>query len=260
MIAVKSRSELELMKKAGEITATALKLVEEAIKPGVTTGELNQIAEEYVLSLGAVPLFKGVECPVSGGLDFPGTLCVSVNEEIIHGIPGLRQLKDGDIISVDMGVSYEGFCGDAARTFPVGTVSEEALRLIQVTRECFFEGMKAAVKGNRIVDISRAVQQHAQKNGFSVVREYVGHGIGRELWEAPQIPNYVTLQRGPRLEPGMTLAIEPMINQGVYDIRILNDKWTVVTADGKLSAHYENTIAVTEDEPFILTKLRGEVF
>ncbi len=260
MITIKSRSELEVMEKAGEITATALKLVEEATKPGVTTRELDLIAEKYVLSQGAIPLFKGVECSFSGGPDFPGTICVSVNEEIIHGIPGLRQLKDGDIISVDMGVSYEGLCSDAARTFPVGDVSEEALRLIQVTKQSFFEGMKAAVKGNRIVDISRAVQQYAEKNGFSVVREYVGHGIGRQLWETPQIPNYVTRQRGPRLEPGMTLAIEPMINQGVCDIRILDDKWTVVTADGKLSAHYENTIVVTEDEPLIMTKLRGEIF
>lgn len=260
MISIKSKSELELMRRAGEIVATALKLVEEAVKPGVTTLELDRIAEKYVLSQNAIPLFKGVPCSVRGGMDFPGTICASVNDEVIHGIPGLRELKDGDIISIDMGASCEGFCGDAARTFPVGNVSPEAQRLIQVTQQSFFEGIKYAIKGNRIVDISRAIQQYAEENEFSVVREYVGHGIGKELWEPPQIPNYATRERGPRLEPGMTLAIEPMINQGVYNIRILNDKWTVVTADGKYSAHYENTIAVTDNEPIIMTKLRGEIF
>lgn len=258
MISIKSKSELESMREACEIVAIALKLVEEAVRPGVTTMELDRIAEKYVLSQNAIPLFKGVQCPIRGGKDFPGTICASVNNEVIHGIPGLRELKNGDIISVDMGASFGGFCGDAARTFPVGTVSEEALKLIQVTEQSFYEGIRFANKGNRIVDISRAIQQYAEKNGFSVVRDYVGHGIGRELWEPPQIPNYATRERGARLEPGMTLAIEPMINQGVLDVKVLNDKWTVVTADGKLSAHYENTIAITEDEPFIMTKLRGE--
>jgi methionyl aminopeptidase len=258
MIYIKSKSELELMRRAGEITATALKLVEEAVKPGVTTGELDRIAEKYVLSQKALPLFKGVPCAIEGGIDFPGTICASVNDEVIHGIPGLRQLKDGDIISVDIGVSFDGFCSDAARTFPVGNVSEEAMRLIRATEQSFYEGIKYAIKGNRIVDISRAVHQYVESQGFSVVRDFVGHGIGREMWESPQVPNFVTRGRGPRLEPGMTLAIEPMVNQGEHYIKILNDKWTVVTADGKLSAHYENTIAITDDEPLIMTKLRGE--
>jgi len=258
MITIKSGSELKKMQVACEIVATALKLVEEAVRPGITTLELDRIAEEYILKQKAVPLFKGVPCPVKGGPDFPGTICASVNDEVIHGIPGLRELKDGDIISVDMGASFDGYCADAARTFPVGRISDEARRLIEVTEQSFYEGIKFAVKGNRISDISRAIQQYAESCGFSVVRDYVGHGIGKELWEPPQIPNYVTRERGPRLEPGMTLAIEPMINQGVYNVKILNDKWTVVTADGKLSAHYENTIAVTDGEPIIMTKLRGE--
>jgi methionyl aminopeptidase len=258
MIFIKSKRELELMKKAGEILAAALKLVEEAVKPGVTTGELDSIAEKYVLSRKAVPLFKGVPCAIEGGIDFPGTICASVNDEVIHGIPGLRQLKDGDIISIDIGVSFGGYCSDAARTFPVGNVSDEAIRLIRTTEQSFYEGIKYAVKGNRIADISRAIQQYVESKGFSVVRDFVGHGIGREMWESPQVPNFVTRERGPRLEPGMTLAIEPMVNQGRHYIKILDDKWTVVTADGKLSAHYENTIAITEGEPLIMTKLRGE--
>jgi methionyl aminopeptidase len=258
MIFIKSKSELELMKRAGEIVATALKLVEEAVKPGVTTKELDSIAEKYVLSRNAMPLFKGVRCAIEGGIDFPGTICTSVNDEVIHGIPGLRQLKDGDIISIDIGASFNGFCGDAARTFPVGNVSEEAMRLIRATEQSFYEGIKYAIKGNRIADISGAVQQYAESEGFSVVRDFVGHGIGREMWESPQVPNFVSRKRGPRLEPGMTLAIEPMVNQGDYYVKILDDKWTVVTADGKLSAHYENTIAITDDEPLIMTKLRGE--
>jgi methionyl aminopeptidase len=258
MITIKSKSELGKMSKACEIVANALRRVEEAVRPGVTTAELNRVAEEYILAQKALPLFKGVPCPVQGGPEFPGTICASVNSEVIHGIPGLRELKDGDIISIDMGASYDGFCADAARTYGVGNISEEAQRLIDVTRQSFFEGIRYAIKGNRILDISRAIQQYAEKNGFSVVRDYVGHGIGRELWEAPQIPNYATRERGPRLDPGMTLAIEPMINQGVYNVKILGDKWTVVTADGKLSAHYENTIAITNGEPIIMTKLRGE--
>lgn len=258
MIFIKSKSELELMKRAGEIVATALKMMEEAVKPGVTTRDLDSIAEKYVLSQKAIPLFKGVHCAIEGGIDFPGTICASVNDEVIHGIPGLRQLKDGDIISVDIGASFDGFCSDAARTFPVGSVSEEAMKLIRATEQSFYEGIKHALKGNRIADISRAVQQYAESKGFSVVRDFVGHGIGREMWESPQIPNFITRKRGPRLEPGMTLAIEPMINQGDYYVKILDDKWTVVTADGKLSAHYENTIAITDDEPLIMTKLRGE--
>jgi methionyl aminopeptidase len=260
MISIKSKTEIETMSKACEIVAVALKLIEEAVKPGITTKELNSIAEKFILSENAVPTFKGVKCAIRGGIDFPAAVCASVNNEVIHGIPGLRELKDGDIISIDIGAGFGGFHGDAARTFPVGNVSEEALRLIKVTEQSFYEGIRNAVKGNRIVDISRAVQQYVEQNGFSVVRDYVGHGIGRELWEPPQIPNYVTRERGPRLEPGMTIAVEPMVNQGVFDVRPLDNKWTVVTADGKLSAHYENTIAITDNEPIIMTKLRGEGF
>lgn len=260
MITIKSKTELAKMSGACEIVAIALKLVEEAVMPGVTTKELDAIAKRCIVSRKAIPLFKGVKCGVRGGIDFPGTICASVNNEVIHGMPGLRELKDGDIISVDIGASFGGFCGDAARTFAVGKASEEAMKLIAATEQCFYEGMKNAVIGSRIADISGAIQKHAEENGFSVVRDYVGHGIGREMWEPPQIPNYVTLERGPRLEPGMTLAIEPMVNQGTHKIRVLNDKWTVVTADGKLSAHYENTIAITDGEPLIMTKLRGEGF
>ncbi|MEN6315496.1 MAG: type I methionyl aminopeptidase [Clostridiaceae bacterium] len=260
MISIKSRTELETMSKACEIVAVALRLIEEAVRPGITTKELDSIAEKYILSKNATPTFKGVECAISGGIDFPAAICASVNDEVIHGIPGLRELKDGDIISIDIGACFGGFHGDAARTFPVGKVSDEALRLIKVTEQSFYEGIRNAVKGNRIVDISRAVQRYVEQNGYSVVRDYVGHGIGRELWEPPQIPNYVTRERGPRLEPGMTIAVEPMVNQGVYAVKPLENKWTVVTADGRLSAHYENTIAITDDEPIIMTKLRGEGF
>jgi methionyl aminopeptidase len=260
MISIKSKAEIELMGNAGEIVAGTLKRIEEAVRPGITTKELDNIAERYILSQNATPTFKGVKCAIRGGIDFPAAICASVNNEVIHGIPGLRELKDGDIISVDIGACYGGFHGDAARTFPVGKVSEEALKLIKVTEQSFREGMKNAVKGNRIVDISRAVQQCAEQVGYSVVRDYVGHGIGRELWEPPQIPNYVTRERGPRLEAGMTIAIEPMVNLGSYEVKPLDNKWTMVTIDGRFSAHYENTICITDDEPFILTKLRGEGF
>ena len=260
MISIKSKTELDIMSKACEIVAVSLKLIEEAVKPGITTKELNSIAEKYISSQNATMTFKGVKCAIRGGIDFPAAICASVNNEVIHGIPGLRELKDGDIISIDIGACYGGFHGDAARTFPVGRVSEEALRLIKVTEQSFFEGIRNAVNGNRIVDISRAVQQYVEMNGYSVVRDYVGHGIGRELWEPPQIPNYVTRERGPRLEPGMTIAVEPMVNQGVFEVKPLDNKWTVVTVDGKLSAHYENTIAITDAEPLIMTKPRGESF
>jgi len=255
MISIKSKSEIELMKKSCQIVAVALELIREASKPGVTTEELDKIAEKYIMKHGATPSFKGVKAIVQGGIDFPGTICASVNNEVIHGIPGLRELKNGDIISIDIGACLNGFHADAARTFTVGSVTDEAAKLVSVTQQSFYEGIKHAIKGNRIIDISRAVQEYVERNGYSVVREYVGHGVGRELWEAPQIPNYVTRERGPRLEPGMTLAIEPMVNQGGQAVKVLSNKWTVVTIDGSLSAHYENTIAVTDDEPIVLTKL-----
>lgn len=255
MISIKSKSEIELMRRVCEVVAEAHELLREAARPGITTMELDAIAERHIRKQDAIPSFKGVKAAVRGGVDFPGTICASVNNEVIHGIPGLRELKDGDIISIDIGAYLNGFHADAARTLPVGNVSAEALRLIETTERSFHEGMSRAVGGNRIIDISRAVQECVEKNGYSVVRDYVGHGIGRELWEPPQIPNYATRERGPRLEPGMTLAIEPMVNQGGYPVKLLDNKWTVVTADGMLSAHYENTILVTDGEPVILTKL-----
>lgn len=254
MISIKSQREIDKMKKAGEVVMFVLNKMEEVIAPGVTTRELDRIAAEVIKSKGAIPSFKGVPCPY-GGMDYPGVICASVNEEVIHGIPGDRVLKEGDIISIDTGAILDGFHGDAARTYPVGTVSPEALRLIRVTEEAFNRGMAQAVEGNRIRDISKAVQSYVEENGFSVVRDYVGHGIGREMHEEPQVPNYVSPYKGVRLSAGMTIAIEPMVNAGTWRVRVLDDKWTVVTADGGLSAHYENTIAVTANGPEILTAL-----
>jgi methionyl aminopeptidase len=243
------------MKIAGEILALAHEKVREAIKPGITTQELDRITEEFIRKNGGVPSFKGYK-GLQGAIDYPASICASVNNEVVHGIPGLRVLKDGDIISVDIGVYINGYHSDAARTFPVGKISESAERLIKVTQQSFFEGIKKAVQGNRIVDISIAVQEYVEKNGYSVVREYVGHGIGTEMHEMPQIPNYRTRERGPRLESGMTLAVEPMVNEGSYFVKLLDNKWTVVTTDGSLSAHYENTIVVTNAEPEILTLIK----
>lgn len=254
MISIKSKSEIEVMKKSGEILAAAHEKLRDAVRPGVTTAELDRIAEEFIRKNGAVPSFKGYK-GYPGAIDYPASICASVNSEVVHGIPGLEALKDGDIISIDIGVYYKGFHTDAARTIPVGKVSEKAERLIRVTRQSFYEGMAQAVPGKRIVDISTAIQNYVEKNGYSVVREYVGHGIGREMHEPPQIPNYRTRERGPRLESGMTLAIEPMVNEGAYYVRLLENKWTVVTADGSLSAHYENTVLITDDKPVMLTEL-----
>ncbi len=254
MISIKSRTEIEYMRKAGEVLAYAHKLVEEAIKPGVTTLELDNIVFEHIKKHDAIPSFKGYK-GFPGAIDYPASICASVNNEVVHGIPSLRELKDGDIISVDIGVFLNGYHSDAARTYPVGQISTKAKHLIDITRQSFYEGIKKAVKDNRIIDISVAIQEYVEQNGYSVVREYVGHGIGREMHEAPQIPNYRTRERGPRLQPGMTLAVEPMVNEGKYQVKLLENKWTVVTADGSLSAHYENTIAITDSEPLILTKL-----
>ena len=252
MISVKSKTEIDLMKKAGELVGIVLNKLEEIVKPGITTMEMDRIAEEMIRAHGAIPSFKGYK-GYPGSEDFPGTICASLNDEVVHGFPSLKELKDGDIISIDVGAQLNGFHGDAARTFAVGNVSDEAKRLIEVTRQSFFEGIKNAVVGNRIIDISAGVQDYVEKNGFSVVREFVGHGIGREMHEAPEVPNYRTRNRGPRLEDGMTLAVEPMVNIGEYSIRMLQNRWTVVTQDGSLSAHYENTIAITDNEPLILT-------
>ncbi|MDU4891207.1 MAG: type I methionyl aminopeptidase [Clostridium sp.] len=243
---VKSDTELEYMRSAGKVVAETLAMIEKVIKPGITTGELDRLAEEFIRSQGAIPSFKGY-----GG--FPGSLCTSVNEVVIHGIPGNRVLVEGDIISVDCGAILNGYHGDAARTFPVGCISKEAQHLINVTKESFFKGIEKAVVGNRLTDISAAIQKYAESYGYSVVRDFVGHGIGTSMHEDPQVPNYGTAGRGPKLVHGVVLAIEPMINMGNYKVKIMPDGWTVVTTDGKLSAHYENTIAITNSGVEILT-------
>lgn len=253
MISIKSKSEIEKMKKSGEIVATAFEKLKEVIQPGITTGELDRIVEEHIRKSGAIPSFKGYK-GIGGAIDYPASICASINHEVVHGIPGLRVLKNGDIISIDIGACMDGYHGDAARTFAVGEISQEAIRLIEVTEKSFYEGIKHAIIGNRIVDISTAIQQVVESSGYSVVRDYVGHGIGKEMHEPPQIPNYRTRQRGPRLEEGMTLAVEPMVNEGEYMVKLLENRWTVVTVDGSLSAHYENTIAITNAKPLILTK------
>ncbi|HHX24626.1 MAG: type I methionyl aminopeptidase [Tepidanaerobacteraceae bacterium] len=248
MIIIKSQREIELMRTAGRIVALTLEEIEKHIKVGITTAELDKIAEEFILSQNAYPTFKGYR-------GFPNSICASINDEVVHGIPGLRTLKDGDIISIDVGAVFEGYNGDAARTFAVGNVKDDAMKLIDVTRQSFFEGLTFAKPGNRLSDISHAVQKYVERHNFSVVRDYVGHGIGQEMHEDPQIPNFGPPGKGPRLRPGMTLAIEPMVNIGGYEVYTLENQWTVVTKDGSLSAHYENTIAITEGEPEILTMI-----
>jgi len=246
MIILKSDHEIGIMRKAGKIVGEAHEHVKQYIRPGVTTGELNKIIEDYILRKGAIPSFKGYN-------GFPASACISVNEEVVHGIPGDKVLKDGDIVSIDIGAIIEGYHGDAARTHPVGNVSEEALRLIQVTEQSFFKGLKYAVVNQRLSDISNAVQSYVESNGFSVVRALVGHGIGQQMHEEPQVPNFGRPGKGPRLREGMTLAIEPMVNMGTYAVRQLSDGWTIVTADGKLSSHFEHTVAITKTGPIILT-------
>ncbi len=234
------------MRKAGHITALALKAAEAVIKPGVTTLEIDRAVHKAIVDAGAKPAFLGY-----GG--FPGSACISVNEEVIHGIPGGRKVREGDIVKVDVGAYIDGFNGDSARTFPVGEVDSEALRLIEVTRQSFYEGIKFARVGYRVSDISHAIQQYAEGHGFGVVRTFVGHGIGSKLHEDPEVPNYGQPGHGPRLLPGMTIAIEPMINAGTHEVDVLKDGWTVVTRDRKLSAHYEHTVLITTGEPELLT-------
>ena len=248
-IYVKSPREIELMRQAGRITAGARTIARQAVAAGVSTKQIDKLVHEFIVKSGAKPTFKGY-----GG--FPGSACISVNDEVIHGIPGKRIIRSGDIVSLDVGATYKGFVGDCAGTFPCGEISEEARKLIEVTRQSFFEGIKFARVGYRVSDISAAIQDYVESQGFSVVREYVGHGVGRQLHEAPEVPNFRTERRtrpDPRLVKGMTLAIEPMVNAGGCAIRVLDDDWTVVTLDGSLSAHYENTIAITDGEPEILT-------
>lgn len=248
MIYIKSDAEIAVMEKAGRIVAETLAKIEQVVKPGITTKELDRIAEEYIVSCGARPSFKG-------HYGYPATICSSINEEVVHGIPGEKILQEGDIVSIDCGACYEGFHGDAARTFPVGKISDEAKKLIEVTRDSFFEGLKYAVVGNRIGDISHAVQTYAESNGFSVVRDYVGHGVGRKMWEEPPVPNFGKPGKGLKLVKGLVIAVEPMINEGTYAVKELSDGWTVITHDGKISAHYENTIAILENGPKILTMI-----
>jgi len=254
MIVIKSEKEIELMKEPCRIVALALQKMEEAIKPGMTTKDLDKIAETVLKQEGAKPSFKGQQ-GFEGSKPYPAIICASVNHQVIHGIPGEYVLKDGDIVSVDMGAYKNGYHGDAARTFAVGEISEQAKKLIEVTKQSFFEGLKMARVGNRVSDISHAVQSYVEQYGFSVVRDFVGHGVGKELHEEPQVPNYGKPGRGPRLQKGMVIAVEPMINEGTFEIEILRDGWTVVTADGKLSAHYENTFVITDGEAEILTKV-----
>ena len=249
MIVIKTQNEIDLMRQAGKIVAETLSLVEKKVKPGVTTAELDRVAEEFITKHGAKPSFKGL-------YGFPASLCISVNEQVVHGIPGGYVLQDGDIISVDCGAELNGFHGDAARTFAVGNISEEAQRLIDVTKESFFKGIEKAQVGNRISDISHEIQSYVEASGFSIVRDFVGHGIGTKVHEDPEVPNFGRPGRGPKLVTGMALAIEPMVNMGTYRVTTLSDDWTVVTADKKLSAHYENTIVILPDGPEVLTLIK----
>ena len=250
MIAIKNERQLESMRKACKITAAARALAGEMVKPGVSTKQIDRAVYDYIVSQGAKPSFLGYN-------GFPGSICASVNNTVIHGIPGGYVLQEGDIVSVDVGAYYEGFHGDCAATFPCGKITAEAQRLIDVTKQSFFEGIRFATRGHRVSDISHAIQTYVESNGFSVVRTFVGHGVGAQLHEEPEVPNFGKPGHGPRLLPGMTLAVEPMVNAGTHEVRILKDKWTTVTADGKLSAHYENTVLITDGEPEILTVAEG---
>jgi methionyl aminopeptidase len=248
MIIIKSSREIEQLRRPNAIVAEVLQRLRKAVVAGVTTRELDQIAEEVILSMGAVPAFKGYR-------GFPASLCASINEQVVHGIPNQRRLKEGDIVSLDVGASLNGYFGDAAITLPVGSVDPEAQRLLEVTERALTLGIEKARKGNRLFDISHAIQGWVESQGFSVVRDFVGHGIGKSLHEEPQIPNFGSPHQGPRLEEGMVFALEPMVNEGTYEIKILSDGWTVITADRKRSAHFEHTIAITDGNPEILTVL-----
>ena len=250
MIAIKNERELVSMRRACRITANARALAGSMVKPGVSTRSIDKAVHDYIVAQGAKPSFLNYH-------GFPASTCISVNSTVIHGIPGGYVLQEGDIVSVDVGAYFEGFHGDCAATFACGAISTEAQRLIDVTEGSFFEGIRQAKAGHRVSDISYAIQTYVESNGFSVVRSFIGHGVGRQLHEDPEVPNFGAPGRGPRLVKGMTLAIEPMVNTGVYDVRVLKDGWTTVTADGKLSAHYENTVLITDGEPEILTVTEG---
>ncbi|KOS31077.1 methionine aminopeptidase [Bacillus anthracis] len=248
MIICKTPREIEIMREAGRIVALTHQELKQHITPGMTTKELDQIAEKTIQKYGATPSFKGYN-------GFPGSICASVNEELVHGIPGKRKLKEGDIISIDIGAKYNGYHGDSAWTYPVGNISESVQKLLDVTEKSLYLGLEQVKPGERLSNISHAVQTHAEENGFSIVREYVGHGIGQDLHEDPQIPHYGPPNRGPRLKPGMVICVEPMVNQGRRYVKTLSDDWTVVTVDGKWCAHFEHTIALTEAGYEILTTL-----
>jgi len=248
MIIIKSPREIEQLKRSNAIVAEVFEKLKGMIAPGITTKELDQVAEEYILSKGGRPAFKGYR-------GFPATLCISINEEVVHGIPGQRRLKEGDIVSIDGGVNFGGYFGDSAITLPVGEVDPESKRLLEVTEKALTLGIEKAKIGNRLFDISYAIQRWVESRGFSVVRDFVGHGIGKDLHEEPQIPNFGSPHQGPRLEKGMVFALEPMVNEGTYEVRVLSDGWTVVTADGKRSAHFEHTISITDDGAEILSIL-----
>jgi len=248
MVIFKSEDDIAKIRNAGRIVARTLHVLAQHIRSGITTRELDSIAEDEIRKAGATPSFKGYR-------GFPASLCVSVNEEVIHGVPSAKKLKEGDIVSLDLGAIWEGFHGDAARTFTVGNVSNEAKRLMEVTEKSLLMGIEQARPGNRLGDIGHAVQSYVESHGFSVVREFVGHGIGRNLHEDPQVPNYGKPGQGPRIKPGMVLAIEPMVCLGRADVEILSDNWTAVTRDRSLAAHYEHSIAITNDGPWVLTTL-----
>lgn len=246
MMILKSAQEITYMREAGRITALALQELGKAVRPGITTRELDQFAEDFIKRAGATPAFLGYR-------GFPASICTSVNSEVVHGIPSLRKLENGDIISIDLGAVYQGYYGDSAVTFPVGEISKEAERLLAVTKQALFQGIPQAIAGNRIGDISAAVQSYVETHGFHVVREFVGHGIGREMHEEPQVPNFGKPGLGPRLREGLVLAIEPMVNAGTHEIVVMPDHWTVMTRDGSLSAHFEHTVVITDGQPEILT-------
>ena len=250
-IVIKSESELKRMRAAGRLNALALKAVRDMIQPGITTGELDAVAEKLICENGGTPIFKGYPGPYP----YPATLNVSVNDELVHGIPGTRKLRDGDIVSVDCGTLLDGFVGDAAFTMGVGQISPSAQHLLKVTEESLYVGIKMMRPGNRTGDVSAAIQQYVENQGYHVTREYTGHGVGREMHEGPQVPNYGRAGRGVLLRPGLTIALEPMVLVGTPKTRVLSDQWTVVSADGSLSAHFEHTVAVTQNEPLILTLL-----
>ena len=250
MIAIKNERELLLMRQACKITAAARALAGEMVRPGVSTKQIDKAVHDFIVSQGAKPSFLNYN-------GYPASACISVNETVIHGIPGGYVLAEGDIVSIDVGAFYKGYHGDCAATYACGAVSAEAEKLIKVTEQSFYEGIRFATRGHRVSDISHAIQTYVESNGFSVVRSFVGHGVGARLHEEPEVPNFGAPGRGPRLLPGMTLAIEPMVNAGVHDVRILKDGWTVKTVDGKLSAHYENTVLITDGEPEILTVTEG---